>query len=360
MNKFWDLRRKAAAEQAGRRQRVDTSEQAAAQIFGAARTAGINFDQYDAIKVVRSGLSPDTHVPELESFGMLTNPDWLCNNIKRMGYEKPTPIQRHAIPVAIHGFDIMCCAQTGSGKTAAFLTPIACSLGTTASSRKKFKASDPAQPLALVLAPTRELASQIHNEALKLCFGSHNRAVCVYGGASANKQLEDLARGVEILVATPGRLTDFVDRSVVTLASCKFLVLDEADRMLDMGFEPQIRRIVQQRDLPPRESRSTFMFSATFAREIQKLAAEFMREFVWIAVGRVGSSADSITQRVWRLESPGKPERLRLCIKALNSVAGRTLIFVQTKRNARWVARQISRMCQEGDVEGCHSVVCRG
>ncbi len=322
------------------------------ELFGQAGAVGINFDQYDAIEVVRTGLPEDAAVPELESFDVLANPPWLHRNFQRMRYARPTPIQRHAIPLALRGYDIMCCAQTGSGKTAAFLTPIACSFGSSnVAANRSFAARDPALPLALVLAPTRELASQIHLEARKLGFGSGLRSVCVYGGATIGGQLDQLAHGVDILVATPGRLTDFVDRSMVSLAACKFLVLDEADRMLDMGFEPQIRRLVQQRDMPPREARSTFMFSATFPEPIQLLAADFMRPYVWVAVGRVGSTVDSITQRLVRLTRGDKHERLDRCVEALNEVDGRTLVFVRTKASARWLCRELTRRAQEGSLK---------
>ena len=203
---FWDKRKQAASSRS--RPRPDTSARAAEAVFGVAGTAGINFDQYDAIEVVRTGLPPGYDVLELDSFQALTNPPWLQKNVSRMGYVRPTPIQRHAIPVALRGFDIMCCAQTGSGKTAAFLTPIACSFGSGSVAdllhQRTFGPEDPASPLALVLAPTRELASQIHHEAVKLCFGSGHRCLCVYGGASASGQLSQLALGVDILVATPG------------------------------------------------------------------------------------------------------------------------------------------------------------
>ena len=131
-----------------------------------------------------------------------------------------------------------------------------------------------------------------------------------------------------------------------------FCILDEADRMLDMGFEPQIRKIVSNNDLPRKETRSTFMFSATFPDKIQRLAAEFMRPYVWVAVGAVGSTVSSITQRLVKLTNGGKVERLDRCIEALREVDGRTLVFVRTKRMARWLSRQLTNLSKEGNVKG--------
>ena len=189
---------------------------------------------------------------------------------------------------------------------------------------------------ALVLAPTRELASQINLEARKLCYGSSLRSTVVYGGADIRSQLSELACGTDMLVATPGRLLDLIDRGVVCLHEVSFLVLDEADRMLNMGFEPQIREIVQHRGMPSKERRHTFMFSATFASEIQVLAREFLREYVWVTVGRVGSTVENITQRLV-LASGDKTHKLQLLIEAIGATAGRTLVFVQMKRMAAFV-----------------------
>jgi ATP-dependent RNA helicase DDX3X len=146
-----------------------------------------------------------------------------------------------------------------------------------------------------------------------------------------------------LVVATPGRLTDFVDRSIVSLSYVRFLILDEADRMLDMGFEPQIRKLVQQSGMTPKAKRQTLLFSATFAPEIQKLAGEFLRPYVWIAVGRVGSTTSYITQ-VLVQATPDKRHKLQLVVEALKSgPEGRTLIFVQKKRTATWLKKQLQK-----------------
>ena len=167
-----------------------------------------------------------------------------------------------------------------------------------------------AQPNALVLAPTRELVSQIFDEAQKFCYLTGVRPVVCYGGAETRGQLQELERGCDLLVATPGRLVDFLERGRVTLAACKFLVLDEADRMLDMGFEPQISSIVEQEDMPQTGQRQTFMFSATFPREMQMMAGDFLNDYVFLTVGRVGAACKDVTQSFQFVDGRDKPEAL--------------------------------------------------
>merc|ERR1719369_1897655 len=240
----------------------------------------------------------------------------------------------------------MSCAQTGSGKTAAFLVPIldriyqdgpppGASGGGGYGRRKQF-------PLALVLAPTRELATQIYDEARKFSYRSKVRPAVVYGGANVGDQMRELDRGCHLLVATPGRLGDFLERGKISLEFCKYLCLDEADRMLDMGFEPQIRRIVEQDNMPAsQDGRQTMMFSATFPKEIQMLARDFLKDYVFLAVGRVGSTSENITQKVVWVEEHDKRSFLLdlmdaagLGAKDLDGEASRTLVFVETKRGA--------------------------
>lgn len=195
-------------------------------------------------------------------------------------------------------------------------------------------------PITLVLAPTRELALQIYEEAKKFAYRSWVRPCTVYGGTPIGDQLRDLERGCGLLVATPGRLVDLIERQRLTLSKIRYLVLDEADRMLDMGFEPQIRRIVQQEDMPA--ERQTLMFSATFPRNMQMLARDFLLDYVFLAVGRVGSSSENITQQVVYVEEEEKRSSLldilhtdaEIAANSENPAANLTLVFVETKRAA--------------------------
>ncbi|CAN4094830.1 unnamed protein product [Withania somnifera] len=180
---------------------------------------------------------------------------------------------------------------------------------------------------------------QIHDEAKKFAYQTGVRVVVAYGGAPINQQLRELERGVHILVATPGRLVDLLERARVSLQMIRYLALDEADRMLDMGFEPQIRKIVQQMDMPPPGVRQTMLFSATFPREIQRLALDFLSNYIFLAVGRVGSSTDLIVQRVEYVQETDKRSHLMDLLHAqrANGVHGKqalTLVFVETKKGA--------------------------
>ena len=227
---------------------------------------------------------------------------------------------------------MMACAQTGSGKTAGFLFPVISLLlkrGPTPEPEGRRNKST-TYISALILAPTRELVSQIYDEAAKFCYCTGIRPVVVYGGANILIQLREIEKGADLIVATPGRLVDIIQRGRVKLDIVQFLVLDEADRMLDMGFEPQIRRIVEQEGMP--RERQTFMFSATFPVEIQRLAADFMRDYVFLAVGRVGAASKDVTQRI---EWVDQHDKINFVVDFLTRVpAGLVLIFVETKRGA--------------------------
>jgi superfamily II DNA/RNA helicase len=295
---------------------------------------GINFANYDDIPVEASGHD----VPE--PVNQFTNPpldDHLLSNIKLANYTTPTPVQKYSIPIVMGGRDLMACAQTGSGKTGGFLFPILSQAYINGPSPAPLQTGQgfrqrKAFPTSLILAPTRELVSQIHDEARKFAYRSWVRPCVVYGGADIGTQLRAIERGCDLLVATPGRLVDLIERGRISLANIKYLVLDEADRMLDMGFEPQIRRIVEGEDMPPVQGRQTLMFSATFPRDIQMLARDFLKDYVFLSVGRVGSTSENITQKVEYVEDVDKRSVLLDILHTHG--AGLTLIFVETKRMA--------------------------
>ncbi|KAI0331655.1 ATP-dependent RNA helicase ded-1 [Cubamyces sp. BRFM 1775] len=297
---------------------------------------GINFEKYDDIPVEATGAG----VPEpVTTFTSPPLDPVLLENIGYARYTTPTPVQKYSIPIVTSGRDLMACAQTGSGKTGGFLFPILSASFTNGPRAPPADAVAPgygrsrkAYPTALILAPTRELVSQIHEEARKFCYRSWVRPAVVYGGADINQQLRQIERGCDLLSATPGRLVDLIERGRISLANVRYLVLDEADRMLDMGFEPQIRRIVQGEDMPGVQERQTLMFSATFPRDIQMLARDFMKDYVFLSVGRVGSTSENITQRIEYVEDNDKRSVLLDVLQAQGT--GLTLVFVETKRMA--------------------------
>ena len=318
---------------------------------------GINFANYDKIPVEMSG---DECPEAYEDFPRDVLGPVLSRNLELCHYTRPTPVQKYALPIGLQGRDMMACAQTGSGKTGGFLFPVLVCLlrdgaagsdpddpaahangrsGGSSSARRQR-----ARPNALVLAPTRELVSQIYDEARKFCYCTGVRPVVCYGGADTRGQLQELERGADLLVATPGRLVDFLERGRVTLRWCRFLVLDEADRMLDMGFEPQIRRIVCQEDMPRAGDRQTFMFSATFPREMQILAGDFLHNYIFLTVGRVGSACKDVTQRFQFVDGRDKPDALMRYLSSLEE-SGLTLVFVETKRDADYLE---DLLCRDG------------
>ncbi|CAG8585582.1 39008_t:CDS:2 [Gigaspora margarita] len=299
---------------------------------------GINFEKYDDIPVEASG----NNVPEgVSNFTCPPLDEHLLSNIDLARYSVPTPVQKYSIPIVTAGRDLMACAQTGSGKTGGFLFPILSELfkhgpsPPPAEQQRGMYRSRKAYPVALVLAPTRELAMQIYDEARKFAYRSWVRPCVVYGGADISSQLRQIDRGCDLLTATPGRLVDLIERGRVSLSQTRYLVLDEADRMLDMGFEPQIRRIVENEDMPGVNDRQTLMFSATFPRDIQVLARDFLKDYVFLSVGRVGSTSENITQKIEYVEDDDKRSVLLDILHAQpDSDRGLTLIFVETKRMA--------------------------
>jgi len=289
----------------------------------------INFDNWKNIPVETSG----TDLPEpIHTFKDVGLGEILENNIELAGILQPTPVQMYSTSIVKNGRDLMACAQTGSGKTAAFLIPMLSNLfekGPPQELKEGSYKGSKVTPLALILAPTRELASQIFEMTQHMCYRSCVRPYVVYGGSNIEKCIDHLALGVEVLVATPGRLIDLLNRGEISLDLVKYLILDEADRMLDMGFEKDIRTIVTDYNMGGPGKRQTLMFSATFPKPIQILAKEFMEDYVFLTVGRVGSTNDIILQKLNYIRRNDKiPELLRAVAEEEKE---RILVFVRTK-----------------------------
>ena len=256
----------------------------------------------------------------------------LTRALSELGYATPTPIQTESIPLVLEGRDLMAGAQTGTGKTAAFSLPMLQRLltgaGRPAVAGKK--------PRALVLTPTRELAAQVH-DSLR-AYGRHLRvrSAAIFGGVGMQPQVEALRRGVDILVATPGRLIDHMERRTVDLSGIEILVLDEADRMLDMGFLPAMKRIL---GVLPRQHRQTLLFSATFADEIKALAQQFMRDPAQVQIAARNSVATTVSHRVHPVDAARKREML---LELLSRDSRRqTLVFARTKHGSDKLARYL-------------------
>lgn len=209
-------------------------------------------------------------------------PDYVMHGIKKQGYQEPTPIQAQGWPIAMSGKNMVGIAQTGSGNTLAYMLPAIVHIN----SQAPLNRGD--GPIALVLAPTRELAQQIQTVANDFGSLSYVRNTCIFGGAPKGSQARDLERGVEIVIATPGRLIDFLERGTTNLRRCTYLVLDEADRMLDMGFEPQIRKIIEQ----IRPDRQVLMWSATWPKEVKNLAEEYLVNYTQLNIGSLQLAAN--------------------------------------------------------------------
>ena len=265
-------------------------------------------------------------------FGL--HPDVL-KAVTAAGYTKPTPIQAKAIPVVMAGHDVMAAAQTGTGKTAGFALPIINALMPSAS----HSASPARHPVrALIIAPTRELADQIHDNVKTYIQFTPLRSAAVFGGVDMQPQTNALRAGVEILIATPGRLLDHVQQKSVNLSQVQLLVLDEADRMLDMGFLPDIQRIINL--LNPR--RQNLMFSATFSDEIRKLAKRFLNEPKLIEVARPNTLAENVEQTVYHVPSE---DLKRDAVGALIRERGieQVIVFSNTKIGAGRLARHLQK-----------------
>jgi len=281
--------------------------------------------------------------------------DRIIDGISKQGYEKPTPIQAIGWAIALAGRDMVGIAQTGSGKTMAYTLPAFVHIDSQPRERRDWG------PMVLVLAPTRELAQQIQEVIQQ--FNVH-KSVCVFGGASKGPQIKEIQRNRPmIVVATPGRLNDYLESGIISMSNISFLVLDEADRMLDMGFEPQIRKIICQ---IPAADRHTLMWSATWPKEVQSLAEEFLKDYIQINVGALALHANhNITQIVDVCDELEKPQKLFTLLSEIHSTASgdsngrshgenKTIIFAETKRKVDELTRSMRQngfaaMCIHGD-----------
>uniref|UniRef100_A0A8C7L9L9 RNA helicase n=1 Tax=Oncorhynchus kisutch TaxID=8019 RepID=A0A8C7L9L9_ONCKI len=300
--------------------------------------SGINFDKYDDILVDVSGSNPPKAIMGFEEAALCES---LNRNVSKSGYKKPTPVQKHGIPIIAAGRDLMACAQTGSGKTAAFLLPILQQLMVDGVAASQF--SEIQEPEVIIVAPTRELINQIYMEARKFAHGTCVRPVVVYGGISTGHTIREILKGCNVLCGTPGRLMDIIGRGKIGLSKLRYLVLDEADRMLDMGFEPAMRKLVGSPGMPAKEHRQTLMFSATYPEDIQKLAADFLKkDYLFLAVGVVGGACSDVEQVVVQVTKFSKRDQLLEVLKTTGSE--RTMVFVETKRQADFIA---TFLCQE-------------
>ena len=255
-------------------------------------------------------------------FSKLGLPASLCAPLARLGYTQPTPVQSAAIPLAMSGSDILARAQTGTGKTAAFGLPMIARLVARSGAPRSL------QPRGLVLVPTRELAVQVHKALLAYGAASQLRVTAIYGGVAMTPQIQAMRRGTHIVVATPGRLIDHLERRTIDLSAVEILTLDEADRMLDMGFQPALKRIVPL--LPV--NRQTLMFSATLSADVIGLAAAFTREPARVDVSDGHVVAATVTHRVHPV-APGRKQDL-LTRVLTRTPAGQALVFCRTKRGS--------------------------
>ncbi|KAJ5637045.1 hypothetical protein N7490_006924 [Penicillium lividum] len=271
----------------------------------------------------------------VETFDEANFPAYVLSEVKAQGFERPTAIQSQGWPMALSGRDVVGIAETGSGKTLSYCLPAIVHIN----AQPLLAPGD--GPIVLVLAPTRELAVQIQAEITKFGKSSRIRNTCVYGGVPKGPQIRDLSRGVEVCIATPGRLIDMLEAGRTNLRRVTYLVLDEADRMLDMGFEPQIRKIIGQ----IRPDRQTCMWSATWPKDVRQLASDFLNDYIQVNVGSTDLSANHrINQIVEVVSDFEKRDRMiKHMEKIMEDRTNKIIIFTGTKR----VADEITRFLRQ-------------
>ncbi|OJZ91715.1 hypothetical protein ASPFODRAFT_55401 [Aspergillus luchuensis CBS 106.47] len=267
----------------------------------------------------------------VETFDEAGFPQYVLSEVKAQGFDRPTAIQSQGWPMALSGRDVVGIAETGSGKTLTYCLPAIVHIN----AQPLLAPGD--GPIVLILAPTRELAVQIQAEISKFGKSSRIRNTCVYGGVPKGPQIRDLSRGVEVCIATPGRLIDMLEAGRTNLRRVTYLVLDEADRMLDMGFEPQIRKIISQ----IRPDRQTCMWSATWPKEVRQLASDFLNDYIQVNIGSMDLSANHrITQIVEVVSDFEKRDKMiKHLEKIMENRGNKCLIFTGTKRIADEITR---------------------
>jgi len=273
----------------------------------------------------------------LRSFQEANFPTSILQKFQQMGFQAPTPIQAQAWPMILSGHDVLGIAETGSGKTLGFALPGVIHIQNQPRSRRS-------GPLCLCVAPTRELAIQIETETKKFASSLGITVASCYGGAPRRRQESILRRGVDFLIATPGRLLDFLENRVVDLSYCSYIVFDEADRMLDMGFEPQIRAIMSQ----VRPDRQMLMFSATWPKEVESLARQFLQQNRFsIKVGDENKACERVTQKVEVTDRFSKQQRLSAILTQYSQ--DKIIIFTATKRMADRLSGDLRRAGMRAD-----------
>lgn len=292
-------------------------------------SSGINFDRYDRIEVNVHGAD----IKPINSFSDLITSELLLGTINKAGYTRMTPIQKYTIPTLAAGKDLVGCAQTGSGKTAAFLLPVLQTLINDPDLPSLY-GRDLQEPSCIVMAPTRELAKQTHVEALKLANGSVVTVQCIYGGTQTGYCRAQLSRGANILVATPGRLKDFINRGLIGMSKLKYIILDEGDRLIDDGFVGEMRAFFTHPTMPTIDQRQTMFFSATFKESAKRIAEEFMkRDYVYITVGLVGAANEDVKQEFVQVTRTEKKRELKRILQAM-SPEDKVIVFTSTKATA--------------------------
>jgi ATP-dependent RNA helicase RhlE len=307
--------------------RIDEGDRVAFRVEARSKgPSALDVKPIDAAQSTTPTATPDQPAGDFASLGLS---DALLRAVNDAGYVTPTPIQQATIPAGLAGHDVMGCAQTGTGKTAAFAMPTIQRLGQPGGKKGGIR--------ALVVAPTRELAIQIEDDFRTYARHTGLRSVTVYGGVSQNPQVSALQKGIDVLVATPGRLLDLMGQGFIKLGKVQVLILDEADRMLDMGFLPDIRRIMKA--VP--DQRQTLLFSATIPSEIRQLAASLLHNPVEVSISPEQPTVEAIEQAVYFV---GKKQKQALLEDLLADPSrSRVLVFTRTKHGANRVVRDLKR-----------------